>query len=126
MIILDASALLAYLHKETGWEAVQGVIADAAIGAVNWSEVAQKITQKGMDVETVRGLLEELGLTIAAFSVEQAECAAQLWEQGKRYGLSLADRACLACAIQRQTAVMTADRVWAELALDIEVQLIRK
>ena len=125
MIILDASALLAYLHKETGWEAVQAVIADACIGAVNWSEVAQKIAQKGMDVETVRGLLEELGLAIEPFSVEQAECAAQLWEQSRHYGLSLADRACLALAIQRETTVMTADKVWAELALDIEIQLIR-
>jgi PIN domain nuclease of toxin-antitoxin system len=61
--LLDASALLAYLHKETGWEAIQWVIVKACRGSVNWSEVAQKITQKGMDVEAVRGLLEELGLT---------------------------------------------------------------
>jgi len=46
VIILDASALLAYLHKETGWEAVQSVIAEACIGSVNWCEVAQKITQQ--------------------------------------------------------------------------------
>lgn len=125
MIILDASALLAYLHKETGWEAVQGVIAEACIGSVNWSEVAQKITQKGMDVEAVRGLLGELGLTIEPFSVDQAEFAAQLWEKGKQYGLSLADRACLALAMQHETTVMTADRAWSELTLNIDMQLIR-
>jgi len=125
MIILDASALLAYLHKETGWEAVQGVIAEAYIGTVNWSEVAQKIAQKGMHVEAVRGLLEELGLTIDPFSVEQAEFAAQLWEENRHYGLSLADRACLALAMQRKTSVLTADKVWSELALNIEIQLIR-
>jgi len=51
MIILDASALLAYLHRETGWEVVQPVIADAYISTVNWSEVAQKITRKGMDID---------------------------------------------------------------------------
>jgi len=125
MIILDASALLAYLHRETGWEMVQAVIAEACVSAINWSEIAQKITQKGMDVDTVRDLLYELGLTIEPFSVKQAEIAAELWEQSRRYGLSLADRACLAFAMQRATTVMTADKVWAELALDIEIQLIR-
>ena len=125
MIILDASALLAYLHKETGWEVVQRALADTCIGTVNWSEVAQKISQKGMDVEVIRGLLEELGVTIEPFSVEQAEFAARLWEKSRPYGLSLADRACLALAMQRELPVITADRAWSELELNIEIQLIR-
>ncbi len=105
--ILDASALLAYLHKEAGWEAVQIVMAEACIGTVNWSEVAQKIRQKGMDAETVRSLLEELGLTIIPFSVEQAEIAASLWSDSKPFGLSLADRACLGLAIEQNASVLT-------------------
>jgi len=125
MIILDASALLAYLHKETGWESVQSVIPESCIGTVNWSEVAQKIAHKGMDVSAVRSLLEELGLTIVPFSVEQAEFAAQLWEESRRLGISLADRACLALAKQHEVRVLTADRVWSELALSIEIQLLR-
>jgi len=125
VIILDASALLAYLHQEAGWELVRGVIPESCIGTVNWSEVAQKIAQKGMDVQAVRNLLEELGLTIAPFSVEQAEFTAQLWEESRRFGLSLADRACLGLAMQQQSKVLTADRVWSELTLHIEVQQIR-
>ncbi len=125
MIALDASALLAYLHQEPGWKKVQAVLADTCISAVNWSEVAQKISQKGMDVGAVRGLLEELGLSIEPFSIEQAECAALLWEKGREYGLSLADRACLALAVQREIAVITADRVWPELGLTVDIQLIR-
>jgi PIN domain nuclease of toxin-antitoxin system len=41
------------------------------------------------------------------------------------YGLSLGDRACLALAIQRRATVYTTDRVWKNLALDIEIQVIR-
>jgi PIN domain nuclease of toxin-antitoxin system len=67
----------------------------------------------------------QLALTIDPFSVEQAEFAAQLWGKGRHYGLSLADRACLALAMQRGTIVLTADRVWFELSLNIEIQLIR-
>jgi len=73
MIVLDASALLTYLHKETGWESVQSVIPESCMGTVNWSEVAQKIAQKGMDVSAVRSLLEELGATQLFFcKIEQA------------------------------------------------------
>lgn len=125
MIILDASALLAYLHRETGWEAVQGVLANGCIGAVNWSEVARKISQKGMDIAVVRDLLEELGVTIIPFSAGQAELAAQLWKEGRHHGLSLADRACLALAMERDTPVVTADKAWVGLTLDIEMQFIR-
>jgi len=57
-------------------------------------------------VETVRGLLNELGLTIEPFSVEQAESAAQLWKQSRHYGLSLEDRACLTLAMQRETIAL--------------------
>lgn len=123
--VLDASALLAYLHRESGWEDVQAVIGESCIGAVNWSEVVQKVTQKGMDIETIRVLLDELGLVIAPFSASQAELAAHLWKKSRRYGLSLADRACLALAMDRNAPVLTADKVWIELKPDVEIRLIR-
>ena len=40
MVVLDASALLAYLFKETGHERVALSIEDACISTVNLSEVA--------------------------------------------------------------------------------------
>ncbi len=46
--VLDASALLAYLHKEPGWKTVQTLIDDSCISSVNWSEVAQKTARQGM------------------------------------------------------------------------------
>jgi PIN domain nuclease of toxin-antitoxin system len=118
-LVLDASALLAYLRQETGWEAVHSVIGDSCISAVNWSEVAQKAEQKGLSVAKVGTLLTELGLGIIPFSSEHAEAAAHLWEKTRRHGLSLADRACLALAIEQQSPVLTADRAWGRLDLDI-------
>ena len=123
--VLDASALLTYLHKELGWSEVHAVVGGSCIGAVNWCEVAQKAKRKGLDVEKARGLLDELGLRIIPFSAEQAEATAHLWEITRRHGLSLADRACLALAMERQAPVLTADRVWAELGLDVDIRLIR-
>ncbi len=123
--VLDASAVLAYLHREPGWDVVQSCIGAACMGTVNWSEVAQKTVRKGLNVEVVRGLLMEVGLSIEPFSATQAEIAARLWERTRSYGLSLADRACLALAIERQAAVLTADRAWADLALGVDIHLLR-
>ncbi|MEA3292537.1 MAG: type II toxin-antitoxin system VapC family toxin [Pseudomonadota bacterium] len=124
--VLDASAVLAYLHQETGWEGIQAVVAESCIGAVNWSEVAQKTVQKGLNVKTARALLEEVGLTIAPFSASQAELAAHLWTSTRRNGLSsLADRACLALALEREAPVLTADRAWSKLELEVDIRLVR-
>lgn len=124
-LVLDASAVLAYLHREPGWDKVRAAIGEACIGAVNWSEIAQKATRKGLNVETARVLLTEVGLTIVPFSARQAEVAAHLWEKTHSRGLSLADRACLALAMEQQAPVLTADRVWRELDLGIEIRLVR-
>lgn len=123
--VLDASALLAYLHREEGWQAVRAVVGEACIGAVNWSEVAQKTALRGLDVADVRGLLEEIGLAVVPFTVEQAEFAATLWDSTKGLGLSLADRACLALALLRGVTVWTADRAWRTLDLPVRVEVIR-
>lgn len=123
--VLDASAVLAYLHREPGWEMVRGVMAEACMGAVNWSEVAQKTAQRSLDVTVTRVLLEDLGLIIVPFSASQAEISARLWETTRAYGLSLADRACLALGLERKAAVLTADRVWTGLGLDVDIRLLR-
>jgi len=78
-----------------------------------------------MDIETVRSLLEGISLTMTPFSVEQAENAARLWGNSKAFGLSLADRACLALAVQQKPPVVTAGRVWRKLQLDSNVRLLR-
>ena len=123
--VLDASALLAYLHQEPGWETVRASIAESGIGTVNWSEVAQKIGQKDLAVDKTRAFLDELGMKIVPFSVDQAEQAAHLWTKTRQRGLSFADRACLALAMERNLPILTADRVWGELDLGIEIRLAR-
>ena len=124
-LVLDASALLAWLHGESGGERVRGILDGASMSSVNWSEVIQKSLQKGVEV---RGMLEEmtdLGLAIEPFTAVQADQAARLWAQTRGLGLSLGDRACLALALDKSTPVLTADRDWGALALGIEVRLLR-
>lgn len=123
-LVLDASALLAWLHREPGGELVGTVLDGASISAVNWSEVIQKSLQKGVEVQGMLDEVTDLGLTVEPFTAAQAEQAARLWAQTRGSGLSLGDRACLALAMDRSAPVLTADRDWASLALVVEVQLL--
>ncbi|MCP4421465.1 MAG: type II toxin-antitoxin system VapC family toxin, partial [Chloroflexi bacterium] len=43
----------------------------------------------------------------------------------KPFGLSIADRACLSLAMVRKIPVFTADRIWQQVGLEIEINLIR-
>lgn len=121
--VLDASALLAYLHGEPGGERV--VLEGAVASSVNWSEVVQKALAHGTDVDGLRHDVEALGVDIAPFSADEAEQAAALWSPGRHLGLSLGDRACLAVGLVRGLPVVTADKPWADLDFGVEVRLIR-
>ena len=124
-VVLDASALLAFLHEEPGGERVSPVLEGAHVSAVNWSEVLQKALQQGVDIDGMQQEFVEVGVTFEPFTPEQAETAARLFTRTRDHGLSLADRACLALAMEMGLPVMTADRAWAGLGLDLEVDVIR-
>lgn len=51
--VLDASALLALLNQEPGHEEVVRPIPDAAISAVNLSEVAAKLARGGVGTSPI-------------------------------------------------------------------------
>jgi PIN domain nuclease of toxin-antitoxin system len=121
--VLDASALLAYLHDEPGGDSVR--LADALISSVNWSEVVQKAIANGVDTQGMRQDLESLGLSIVSFGAHEAELAAELWERTRGVGLSLGDRACLALGMLTKLSVLTADRSWQSLSLGVDIRLIR-
>ncbi len=124
-VVLDASALLAFLHEEPGGERVSPVLEGAHVSAVNWSDVLQKALQQGVDIDGMQQEFVEVGVTFEPFTPEQAETAARLFTRTRDHGLSLADRACLALAMEMGLPVMTADRAWAGLGLDLEVDVIR-
>jgi len=127
VVVLDASSLLASAFGEPGAEVVRGLISGALISAVNWSEFFQKVQQHGVATKGMRAELEGAGLRIVPLSAQQAEAGAELWRMTRPLGLSLADRLCLALAMGQPSRVLTADRVWTQLAPipNLEVICIR-
>lgn len=118
-VVLDASAVLAYLGREPGADRVEAALMEGAvIGAANWSEVAQKVTAGGADWVVARAILDSFPLRVEPVIAVDAESAAALWQRGS--GLSLGDRLCLALARRLGVAALTADSAWpAEVAEQI-------
>ncbi len=126
-VVMDASALLAFIYDEPGAQVVADHLdAEAMISAVSRSEVAQKLGAKGGDPEQLGEWVLALGLRVEPFERIGAYAAAALYAATVRSGLSLGDRACLTLAMLRGVPVLTADRAWSEIPdLGIAVTLIR-
>lgn len=98
--VLDASALLALLPNEKGADKVEEAILNkAVISTVNRTDVIQKAVAKNISIDGLDSELAVVGLSFFSFDIQQARIAGSLWQQTKEFGLSLADRACLALAI---------------------------
>ena len=124
-VVLDASALLAYLQDEPGGDRVRKVITHSIMSTVSWAEVIGKARDDGVDTRGLREDLSSLGFALEPFSADQADIAGRLKECTKRFGLSFGDRACLALGSDRGETVYTADRAWSQLDLGVEVVAIR-
>lgn len=124
-VVLDTSALLAYVKGETGAELVASLIGDAAISAVNFAEAISKLVEKGATLELARTALGVANVEVVDFDRALAEQTGALIAKTKSKGLSLGDRACLALAARERVPALTGDRAWSKLGLEIDIRLIR-
>ena len=124
-VVLDSSALLAFIHGEPGGEVVAGVVGEALISSVNLAEVVTKLVERTGSLDLARAALGMANVDVVDFDRVQAEQAGALVTRTRSRGLSLGDRACLTLAAQEALPVLTADRIWATLKLAVEVRLIR-
>jgi len=95
------------------------------MSAVNHAEVAQRYWRDNIDPRPYLEELSGIGLLVVATEQEAAEIAGELVRQTKPFGVSLADRICLAEAVRRKLPVLTTDRPWSRLGLSIDVKQLR-
>ena len=124
-VVFDSSALLAMVFREHGAEVAARRLSGGIVSAVNASEVVARLVDFGTSGVDARNTLLNFGLEIRPFDTVLAVAAGQLRAATREKGLSLGDRACVALAIREQAGIVTADRTWAGLGLDVEVELIR-
>lgn len=126
-VVLDTSAVLAYLFEETGADKVAPIFesGEAVISSVNYAETVSKLFDRNMPAEAIRATLDNLEMECIPLSEDQAFITGELRLVSKVYGLSLGDRACLALGMAKQCEVYTADKAWAKVSSECEVVLIR-
>jgi PIN domain nuclease of toxin-antitoxin system len=123
--VLDASAVLAVLGEEVGADMVVSSFPASAISAVNFAEVGSKLAERGLADHDIERRLGTLPLRVAPFDQDAANETIRLRDLSRSAGLSLGDRACLALAMSLGAPVLTADRTWARLKLNVDIRLIR-
>ena len=123
--VADASAVLAMLKREPGHERVAAELPTAIMSAVNLSEVVAGLINTGISGDDSVSTAASLRIESVPFDAEQALEAGALRETTREQGLSLGDRACLVLARRMGLPALTADRVWTDLNLGIEIHLIR-
>ena len=123
-LVIDTSALMAFIKGEPGGQAVAPELADAIVSPVIFAETLGKLAEQGFDADAIHADFLIAGLTVEPMHLAdvQAVVALQSFAKG---GISLADRICLALALDRGLPVLTADRAWADLGLPLDVRLLR-
>ncbi len=100
MIVIDSSALIAFVRGEPGADRVATALNGAVVSAVILAESLSKLAGFGYDPNTVRVDLVAAGLNVAAFEPADVAAVVALHQLSKRR-VSLADRFCLALALDR-------------------------
>jgi ribonuclease VapC len=123
-VVLDASALLAYLLDEDGSDRVEQELAGGAlISAANLAEVLSRLAESGVDPEQLSAELAAEGIVGGLLDVRPLDAAdapviGRLRPLTREHGLGLGDRACLALGIRTGLPILTADAAWAGLGVE--------
>jgi ribonuclease VapC len=126
-VILDASAVLAFLLREPGQDRVMEVLlTEPRMSTVNLAEVVTKYVLRGFAAQGER-LRDELPVLFVPVDEDLALQAAFMVAVTKPLGLSLGGRICLALARRTGLPALTADRSWTEVSgpLGVTVEVIR-
>jgi ribonuclease VapC len=127
--VLDASAVLAYLNREPGFEAVGEWLtsADCLLLATNHAEVLTRLVDHGVPLNDAATAVTTLDVDVISLDAELAHSCAALRVLTRPFGLSLVDRSCLALTQRERCPVLTADRAWLQVAgsLQLDIRCIR-
>jgi ribonuclease VapC len=110
--VLDASAVLALIQNEPGADRVAGMLATAAISAVNLAEVITILVRRSGDADAAVRMLLLLNLQVLAWGESSAHHS-RMFAYLADAGLSLGDRACITEVMRfKKTRIATTDRTW--------------
>lgn len=123
MSVLDTSAVLAVIYGEEGADAAKEHLDVGSISRVNVAEVLTDLVKTGYGTPSDgMEILNKLGLRFRSVYDGHVERVAELKQTR---GLSLGDCFCIALGEATRERLVTADKQWAGLSLNVPVELIR-
>lgn len=125
--VLDASAIIAWINDETGAPDVERLMPGSYITSVNATEVAAWALRRGWSGSTEQLLAALRAHAVAIEPVVEADVhrAAALLAQrvpsvaGRAYSISLGDAVCIAVAERLGVPVVSGERAWDALAMQV-------
>ena len=121
--VLDSSVILAMLNGEPGADDAANLLPGSLLSTVNLAEVVTKLIEQGVPRDLATMTTDTLDCEVMPFDSEMALDAGLLHAATRN--VSLGDRCCLALAMRTGLPVVTADRAWANLGLDLDIRLLR-
>ena len=118
LVVLDASAILAFVKREEGADRVLPHIGTAVVSAVNLQEVVKELVIDGLPRDTIEAIVSRLRLDVRSHDVEAAYAAGELVTATKEHGRGLGDRTCMALGMALGAPVLTADREWVRVRIE--------
>jgi len=123
-VVIDTSALMAFVKREPGADGVGARLSEGIVSSVIFAETLGKLALQGFDERAIRLDLLAAGLSVESFGLDDVQGVVVLHALALK-DISLADRFCLALALDRNLPVLTGDRAWADLGLPLQIELIR-
>ena len=117
-VVLDASAVLAFLQQEPGAAHVESAwIEDRCrLLTVNLAEVLSRLADWQVPVAEAEARIAAGDVELVPFDRQLGRLTVDLRQPTQHLGLTIADRACLARARVMGGRVLTADRCWAGIS----------
>ena len=127
-VVLDASAMIAWVRHEVGWNIVARTLSVASLPASALTESLYRARERGstMSAPELYDALTAMGVAIEPVTAEDAIRAAELIEVSRAArkpggsSLSLGDGLCIAVAERLDLTVTGGDLHWATLDLRVK------
>ena len=113
------------LNGEPGADDAANLLPGSLLSTVNLAEVVTKLIEQGVPRDLATMTTDTLDCEVMPFDSEMALDAGLLHATTRGRNVSLGDRCCLALAMRTGLPVVTADRAWANLGLDLDIRLLR-